>query len=167
MSAPTSNEAEIQRLIAELAIEHGVALDRSDPILILQTATRRILSNALLEARQNLSDALVQHRSELEFAANKWQADAKRAASQLSLDVRSSISTSVAQGLSRVSGVASDQLLAALAQYRRTVRHGTVASAVSAAIAIVATVAMLWASHRVAERADACTSNRIIERGSL
>ena len=73
---------DVTDLIRELAVEHGVALDRGDPILVLQTATRRILEGVLRQAQQAQSEALKQHRSELETAAAKWHEDGKRTASQ-------------------------------------------------------------------------------------
>ncbi|HEX7479603.1 MAG TPA: hypothetical protein VF331_17490 [Polyangiales bacterium] len=39
------SDDDASELIREIAAAHGVALDRDDPVLILQTATRKILQD--------------------------------------------------------------------------------------------------------------------------
>jgi hypothetical protein len=148
------DDAEIQKLICELVAEHGVALDRSDPIVVLHTATRRILRNALLEARQNLGEAMAQHRSELELAASKWQSDSKRSASQLVEEVRSSITRSVSQELVHAAGAAAAHVGQALLPHEKALARATMACALAGAVAVLAAGAIVWTSSRASVRSD-------------
>lgn len=74
------NEAsELEELIKEIAVKHGIAMSRDDPILILQT-----LNNRLLQASQKAQQALLdQYKAELEELSLRWSADAKEKAERI------------------------------------------------------------------------------------
>jgi hypothetical protein len=74
------NEAsELEELIKEIAVKHGIALGRDDPILILQT-----LNNRLLQASQKAQQALLdQYKAELEDLSLRWSVDAKEKAERI------------------------------------------------------------------------------------
>jgi hypothetical protein len=74
------NEAsELEELIKEIAVKHGIALGRDDPILILQT-----LNNRLLQASQKAQKALLdQYKAELEDLSLRWSTDAKEKAERI------------------------------------------------------------------------------------
>lgn len=63
---------DVDELIREIALTHGVAVGRDDPIMILATANRR-----LIEATQkSQEDLLARYKSELERVAASWGNDA-------------------------------------------------------------------------------------------
>jgi chromosome condensin MukBEF ATPase and DNA-binding subunit MukB len=74
------NEAsELEELIKEIAVKHGIALGRDDPILILQT-----LNNRVLQASQKAQKALLdQYKAELEDLSLRWSTDAKEKAERI------------------------------------------------------------------------------------
>lgn len=60
-------------LIKEIAIKHGVAVGRDDPIMILQTLNKRLLEDNA-KAQQRLLDRF---KEEQEALAGRWGEDAK------------------------------------------------------------------------------------------
>jgi len=74
-----NEDNELEELIKEIAVKHGIALGRDDPILILQT-----LNNRLLQASQKAQQALLdQYKAELEELSLRWSADAKEKAERI------------------------------------------------------------------------------------
>jgi multidrug efflux pump subunit AcrA (membrane-fusion protein) len=74
-----NEDVELEELIKEIAVKHGIALGRDDPILILQT-----LNNRLLQASQKAQQALLdQYKAELEELSLRWSADAKEKAERI------------------------------------------------------------------------------------
>ena len=63
----------LEPLIREIAAQHGVALGRDDPILILQTINERLLEDSAA-AQQELLDRF---KAELEAIAQRWGEDAR------------------------------------------------------------------------------------------
>jgi hypothetical protein len=149
---------DVNDLIRELAIEHGVALDRGDPILVLQTATRRILEGVLRQAQQAQSEALQQHRSELEAAAAKWHHDSKRTASEFLQHVPASIASSVGAELHKAASATVLQLEQSLERHNKALSRATLTCALSAAVAMLAAATFVWASlgapHRLEARSE-------------
>lgn len=68
--------AKIEETIKEIAVKHGIALGRDDPVLILQTINDRLMQEST-EAQQSLLNAF---KSELEEIAHRWGEDAKNKA---------------------------------------------------------------------------------------
>ena len=74
-----NEDNEREDLIKEIAVKHGIALGRDDPILILQT-----VNNRLLQASQKAQQALLdQYKAELEELSLRWSADAKEKAERI------------------------------------------------------------------------------------
>ena len=74
-----NEDVELEELIKEIAVKHGIALGRDDPILILQT-----VNNRLLQASQKAQQALLdQYKAELEDLSLRWSADAKEKAERI------------------------------------------------------------------------------------
>ena len=74
-----NEDNELEELIKEIAVKHGIALGRDDPILILQT-----LNNRLLQATQKAQQALLdQYKAELEELSLRWSAEAKEKAERI------------------------------------------------------------------------------------
>lgn len=144
----------IKELIREIAAQHGVAVDRDDPILILHTATRIIVQDALRQAQQDAEQALAQHRSELELAAAKWHEDSKRTAAQFLQHVPTAIASSTGAELNKAASTALSQLEQALDRHEKALTRSTLACALAAAVAVLAAATFLWASEPKPERSD-------------
>jgi pullulanase/glycogen debranching enzyme len=64
---------QLEELIREIAVKHGIAVARDDPILVLQT-----INNRLMQDSSKAQQALLDHyKQELEMLALKWGTDAK------------------------------------------------------------------------------------------
>jgi hypothetical protein len=148
-------------LIREIAAEHGVALDRSDPVLILQTATRKILQDALVQSRQAMDEAMAQHRSELELAASKWQSDAKRAATQMVQDVQVATRSTAASEVSEAAKAAGTRLEQSFARHEKALARSTLTCVLAAAIVVLAGAALLWMSSRAPSPSSEAENQRL------
>ena len=67
---------QLEELIREIAVKHGIAVARDDPILVLQTINNRLMQDSS-KAQQALLD---QYKQELEMLALRWGTDAKEKA---------------------------------------------------------------------------------------
>ncbi|TAL47129.1 MAG: conjugal transfer protein TraM [Methylovulum sp.] len=74
-----SQETEVEELIKEIAVKHGIAVGRDDPILILQTINKRLMQ----ESQKAQQEMLDQFKSELEDISLRWSADAKDKAERI------------------------------------------------------------------------------------
>ena len=69
----------IEETIKEIALKHGVAVGRDDPILILHTINERLMRETAAAQRQILHE----FKEELESAAHEWEATAKKTAEKI------------------------------------------------------------------------------------
>ncbi|MDP1615078.1 MAG: conjugal transfer protein TraM [Methylococcales bacterium] len=65
--------------IKEIAVKHGIAVGRDDPILILQTINKRLMQ----ESQKAQQEMLDQFKSELEDISLRWSSDAKDKAERI------------------------------------------------------------------------------------
>ncbi|EHL30992.1 TPA: conjugal transfer protein TraM [Legionella pneumophila] len=65
--------------IQEIAVRHGVVLNKDDPILILQTMNDRLIE----ESRQAQAAMLTEFREEMESISSQWRDDAKEKAEKI------------------------------------------------------------------------------------
>ena len=70
---------QMEEFIKEVAVKHGIALGRDDPILILQTMNARLIEKNI-QAHQIL---LHQFKEEAEFLAHRWNETAKTNAERI------------------------------------------------------------------------------------
>jgi len=64
---------ETDELIKEIAVKHGIAVSRDDPIMILQT-----INNRLLQDTERAQQALLEtYKEELEALSTRWSEDVK------------------------------------------------------------------------------------------
>jgi Transcriptional activator TraM len=68
-----SESDQLEELIKEIAIKHGIAVSRDDPILVLQTINNRLM----LDSHRAQEAMLEQYKEELEGIATRWGNDAK------------------------------------------------------------------------------------------
>jgi hypothetical protein len=110
-------------LIRHLAAECGVALDRSDPLVIAQTATLFIVRKALEASEKTMAETLTRHRQELEATAARWQADAKSAADSVTKEASAAIAAAVAREHGEAFRIASAHFVARLAAQNATLER--------------------------------------------
>jgi len=70
---------QIEELIREIAVKHGIAVARDDPILVLQTINNRLLQDSA-KAQQAQLDS---YKEELEALALRWSNDAREKAERI------------------------------------------------------------------------------------
>lgn len=70
---------QLDELIREIAVKHGIAVSRDDPILVLQTINNRLMQDSA-KAQQVQLDA---YKEELEALAMRWGNDAKEKAERI------------------------------------------------------------------------------------
>lgn len=129
-------------LIRHVAAECGVALDRSDPIVIVQAATQLIVRDALEASEKTMAEILARHRQELEAIATRWQADAKSAADSVTKEASVAIAAAVAREHGEAFRIASAHFATRLAEQKASfervrrflVRAALMVAAVSGAI---------------------------------
>jgi L-lactate utilization protein LutC len=63
----------IDEAIKDIAVKHGVSLDRNDPILMVQTMHERLL----IDAQHSQEQLLAKFKEEIELVSSRWQDDAK------------------------------------------------------------------------------------------
>lgn len=63
----------VEELIKEIAVKHGIAVSRNDPLLILQTINARLMEDSANKHRELLEH----HKEELEMISMRWGTDAK------------------------------------------------------------------------------------------
>ena len=107
-------------LIRRVAAECGVALDRTDPLVIAQVATQMIVRDALEASEKATAEILARHRQELEAIAARWQAEAKSAASCLTKEASVAIAAAVAREHGEAFRIASAHFAARLAEQEAT-----------------------------------------------
>lgn len=66
----------IEETIKEIAVKHGIAVGRDDPILILHTINERLMRDSA-DAQQEILDRF---KEEMEAIAHRWGDDAKNKA---------------------------------------------------------------------------------------
>lgn len=70
---------DVEDLIKEIAVNHGIAVGRDDPIMILQTINKRLMENSM-KAQQEMLD---QFKEELEEMSQRWSTDTKAKAERI------------------------------------------------------------------------------------
>lgn len=74
-----SEADQLEELIKEIAVKHGIAVSRDDPILVLQTINNRLM----LDSQRAQEAMLEQFKEELEGIATRWGNDAKAKAERI------------------------------------------------------------------------------------
>ena len=69
----------VEALIREIAMTHGIAVSRNDPIMVLQTINMRLLDDSA-KAQEAMLDA---YRQELEALTQQWGNNAKAMADRV------------------------------------------------------------------------------------
>lgn len=139
----------IGHLIREIAVRHGVAVGRDDPILILQT-----INAQLLEDGQKAQRALLQaHQEELEAIAQRWGHDAKDKAERILTAGLAASKEAMAGMMQEGATVAAasmrtevDQALGGLSQALQQARDSARINLIAAALTVTAAAITLFAT---------------------
>ncbi len=66
-------------LIREIAVKHGIAISRDDPVMVMQTINHRLMQDSSI-AQQALLD---RYKEELEELSHRWGVDAREKAERI------------------------------------------------------------------------------------
>lgn len=138
--------SEVEELIKEIALKHGIAVGRDDPIMILHTINKRLMEDSA-RAQQEMLD---RYKEELEDLAKRWGDDVKakaervlnaalaasremmtKATQDAAVMVKQTVEQGVETGLKKLHGPA------------RSVRGLVVANVIAAAITLIAALLAL------------------------
>ena len=140
----------IEEIIKEIAVKHGIAVGRDDPILILQTINERLMQDSAA-AQQGMLDRF---KEELEAIAHRWGDDAKNkaertlnAALAASKEAMMKVMHDGAKAAAEAVRRELETSVAHLAAPIREARRVGLMNLVAAGMAVVAAGLALWASR--------------------
>lgn len=142
---------EIEELIKEIAVAHGIAVGRDDPILILQTINNRLMQNTLKAQQEQLE----QFKSELEEMSQRWSIDTKAKAERIlnaALDAsKDSMEKMMQEGSKGVVAAINKELDTSLARIAKPIQDANrigIMNIIAACITLLGAAAVLWmATH--------------------
>lgn len=144
-----ASDDKIEELIREIAVKHGIAVGRDDPILILQTINTRLMQDSQA-AQQEILDRF---KEELEAIAHRWGDDAKGKAERTLNAALAASKEAMAKGMQDGGKAAAEavrrELEAAAAQLAAPIREARRVSymnILAAGMAVFAAALALWAS---------------------
>jgi hypothetical protein len=136
-----------EELLHEIASKHGVALDRADPILIVQTLHARLLA----ESRSAHQAMLEDYRTTLEALLDRWSTETTAKAERIvTASLAASTETMKAQMATHTTGVASairNEVTEVLEQTEARMRRATTVgylNLLAALVTFLAAVVLYW-----------------------
>jgi CHASE3 domain sensor protein len=141
----------IDELIKEIAVKHGIAVSRDDPILILQT-----INNRLMQDSEKAQQAMLDHyKEEMEGTAMRWGNDAKDKAERIlnaSLQAGKDAMGEIIQGSAKATASAMrkelDESLKTVANSLNATRTIAILNVLASCITMLAAAVVLWAVIR-------------------
>ena len=144
-----ASDDKVEELIREIAVKHGIAVGRDDPILILQTINTRLMQDSQA-AQQEILDRF---KEELEAIAHRWGDDAKGKAERTLNAALTASKEAMAKGMQDGGKAAAEavrrELEGAAVQFAAPVREArrvAYMNIVAAGMAVFAAALALWAS---------------------
>jgi CBS-domain-containing membrane protein len=139
----------IEETIKEIAVKHGIAVGRDDPILILQTINERLMQDSAA-AQQEILDHF---KEELEAIAHRWGDDAKNKAER-TLNAaltasREAMTNTMQEGAKSAAELIRREIKAASAQFAAPIREAkrvALMNLIAAGMTIIAAGLALWAA---------------------
>ena len=139
----------IEETIKEIAVKHGIAVGRDDPILILQTINERLMQDSAA-AQQEILDHF---KEELEAIAHRWSDDAKNKAER-TLNAaltasREAMTNTMQEGAKSAAELIRREIKAASAQFAAPIREAkrvALMNLIAAGMTIIAAGLVLWAA---------------------
>lgn len=142
-TASDDEDEYVRRLVGAIAAENGVALDKGDPIMVLQTATRRILKDVLKDVQVAQKDIMTLQQAEMELASKRWRQEAKASAETILHDVEVAARGAVSDAADLAAKAASDRIIAALQRHEQAMNRLTTIVSIVMTIAVIAATAVL------------------------
>lgn len=133
----------IEETIKEIAIKHGVAVGRDDPIMILHTINERLMKETTTAQRQILHE----FKEELESAAHEWEITTKKLAERILNVALTASKEEIAEGRKKAAEAIERVVDCRLAQANTVVRKARILTMINMATAVVTVlfaVATLW-----------------------
>lgn len=141
----------IADLIREIAVKHGVAVSRNDPILILQTINARLMQDSA-KAQETILEA---YKSELEGIAQRWGVEAKGMAERVLNEALRASKQAMASGMAEATAATAQAIRGEVAaavggiakplrETRRLTKWNIFAASVSVVAALLTLAATLW-----------------------
>src|SRR5690606_36588405 len=96
----------IEETIKAIAVRHGIAVSRDDPILVLQTINDRLMQSS----RSAQEEILENFRSELVAIAHRWGEDSKGKAERTLNAALAASKEAMAQGMKEGAKVAAESV---------------------------------------------------------
>ena len=139
----------IEETIKDIAVKHGIALGRDDPILILQTINERLMQDSAAAQR----DILDRFKEEMEAIAYRWGEDARTKAER-TLNAaltasRDAMMKAMLDGAKTAADTVRRESAAAMAQLGAPIRESkrvAIMNLVAAGMTVFAAGLALWAS---------------------
>ena len=140
----------MDELLHEIASKHGVALDRADPILIVQTLHERLLA----ESRSAHQAMLEDYRTTLEALLERWSTETTAKAERIvTASLTASTETMTAQMATHATEMTSairNEVTAVLDQTEARMRRATTLgylNLLAALVTFLAAVVLYWTLH--------------------
>jgi Transcriptional activator TraM len=137
----------IEEIIKEIAVKHGIAIGRDDPILILNTLNERLLKETADAQRQIMHE----FREELESAAHEWETTAKNIAEKIfnaaltaSNETLKKAITEGGKTAAEVFGREVDSKLVQICTAMRISRLSAIVNLVAVVMTVLAAAGTLW-----------------------
>lgn len=138
---------QVEELIKEIAVKHGIAVSRDDPILVLQTINNRLMQDSS-KAQQVQLD---QYKEELEAIALRWETDSKNCAERILNAALAAGKDSMHQDMQEAAKVTAaavrteiDQALARVSAPIRDAQQIAILNVVASCITLLAAAVALW-----------------------
>ncbi|MEP6605743.1 MAG: hypothetical protein ABJA60_06450 [Nitrosospira sp.] len=129
----------IHQIIEEVAVKHGYALDRDDPVLMLYTINRRLMqSSAAIQQTM-----LEQHGKELDVSMRKWEIQASRQADSAMFGKLDAMQDVIAMTVRTEFEAALKELKMDLQRYQRSTHINLLASLLALAAAAIVLMIVL------------------------
>ncbi|SDY81669.1 conjugal transfer protein TraM [Nitrosomonas halophila] len=142
-------EDKIEETIKVIAVRHGIAVSRDDPIMVLQTINDRLMQDSQA-AQQEMLEGF---KSELEAIAHRWGDDSKRKAERTLNAALAASKEAIAQGMKEGAKAAAESVqrefdasVTKLADSILDARRVSMLNMVAAFLVVLAAALVLWAS---------------------
>lgn len=137
------NDDSIDDLIKEVAVKHGIALGKDDPLLMLHTINRKLIREGVASQEQILET----FKGQLEEIAHRWSEDSKSKAERVLNASLAASKDAMASGVKDASKIAATELSRVIkeseASITKTVDGVRRASIINLAASLLVLIAVL------------------------
>lgn len=138
---------QVEELIKEIAVKHGIAVSRDDPILVLQTINHRLMQESSKAQQAQLN----QFKEELEGLALRWGTDSKNYAERILTAAlaagKDSMIEGMQEGAKATAAAVRAEISQELAQFSAPIKDAqriAVLNVVASCITFLAAAVALW-----------------------